>query len=155
PDKIMKYDLGSGKSTLVYEEKDEAYTCGVSINKDFGYILIGSHSSLTTEYRIKRADDDNPFEVFLEREEGHEYYPELDGEKVLIKTNKDAENFRMMECTVSDRKFSSWKIIQEHSKDVYIEDFEVFRDHYVILEKINGLTQIRVYDLKTGDSKVV
>lgn len=155
PNRVMAYDFKEGTSELVFEEKDEAFICGIGINKDFEHILIGSHSTLTTEFQIKKADDHKPFEVFLPREEGHEYYPELDGEKVILKTNKDAVNFRMMECTVENRAYSSWKVIQDHSESVFVEDFEVFSNFYVIQEKENGLSRLRVYNLKTGANQVI
>lgn len=155
PYRIYKYHLNQRKTDLIFEEKDDTYTCAVAINKDFGHLLIGSYSTLTTEYQIKSANDDSPFELFLAREEDHEYYIELDGETAVIKTNKDAENFKIMKCHIKDRAYDSWQLIQGTSDAIYIEDFEVFANHYVVQEKENGLTQLRVYDLRKDTVKVI
>lgn len=155
PHKIMSHSLSVNSSTDIYTEEDETYICSIGINKDFKHILIGSHSTLTTEFQIKRADDHEPFEVFLEREEGHEYYPELNGDTVIIKSNKDALNFRIMSCTVQNRDFEAWEVVQPHSTEIFVEDFEVFTDYYVIQEKENGLSRLRIYDLKTNQSRIV
>lgn len=153
--KVMCYSLSDSSEQLIFEEKDETYSCSVELNKDFSHLLISSHSTLTTEYQVKSADDDTPFQLFLEREEGHEYYVEMDGEKAVIKTNKNAENFKIMECSVKDSRFEKWVTVQEHSSDIYIEDFEVFLDYYVIQEKENGLSRLRVYHLKTNRQSII
>jgi oligopeptidase B len=155
PHKIMCHSLEDKSNQLIFEEKDDTYICGVSLNKDFDHLLIGSYSSLTTEFQFKSADDDKPFKIFLKREEKHEYYIELKGTTAIIKTNKGAENYRMMRCELSDSAFDSWQLIQEHSTDIYIEDFEVFKNHYVIQEKENGLTQLRVYNILDHTNKVI
>lgn len=155
PFQVYQYDHKTNTSTLVYEEKDDTYVCGVAINKDFEHILIGSYSTLTTEFQIKSASDDSPFEVFLEREENHEYYVELDGKTAIIKSNKDAENFKIMKCQIDKRDYDSWELIQDTSDDIYIEDFEVFSNYYVIQEKENGLTQLRVYNHKKNSVQVI
>ena len=61
---------------LVFEETDETFNTYVYKSKSRRYIIIGSSSTLTTEYRILRADQpDGEFEVFSPRERGVEFVP--------------------------------------------------------------------------------
>jgi oligopeptidase B len=152
---IWCHNIETNSNELIYEEKDETYLCDVALNKDFEHILIGSYSTLTTEFRIKSAHDDTPFEVFLPREEHHEYYIELDGNLAFIKTNKNAENFRIMSCDIHHRAYNSWEVLQDVSDKIFVEDFEVFKDFVVVQEKENGLSRFRVHDRKTKTVKVI
>lgn len=155
PHQIRSFDRTSLKDELVFQEDDETYIVGVSMNKDFEHILIGSYSTLTSEFQFKRADDYDPFEIFIPRENGHEYYPELDGQTAYIKSNKDAENFCIKCCQLDKREYSSWETIQAVSEEVYVEDFEVFSKHLVVQEKENGLSRMRVYRRDDWSSRTV
>ncbi|UKN02969.1 S9 family peptidase [Paracrocinitomix mangrovi] len=155
PYQVHKYNISDKSDNIIYTEKDDTYICSVEINKDFKHLLISSHSTLTTEYQIKSADDDSNFELFLAREEDHEYYPEMDGNIAFIKTNKNAENFRLVKCNLSDRSYDKWEEIQAHNDDIYIEDFEVFKSHIVVVEKENGLSQLKIYDRKSNKNFVL
>jgi oligopeptidase B len=155
PSIIKSYCLSTEEIKTIYEEKDETYICTISLNKDFKHIIISSHSTLTTEYRIKKADDSEDFEVFLEREDGHEYYLELKGNVAFIKSNKNAANFRLCSCTVEQRGFDDWKEIQGHQEDVFVEDFEILNAYFVVQEKENGLSRLRIYETEKWASKIV
>ncbi|MBD3637069.1 MAG: S9 family peptidase [Crocinitomicaceae bacterium] len=152
---VRCYNRASKSDELVFEEKDETFICSVELNKDFEHLLIGSHSSTTTEFQFKSASDNSPFKLFLAREEDHEYYVELDGDKAIIKTNKGAENFQIMQCFLADTAYESWTMIQQHSETIFVEDFEVFRDFIVVQEKVNGLSQLKVYNLKSGKNAII
>ncbi|MEO9531211.1 MAG: S9 family peptidase [Crocinitomicaceae bacterium] len=155
PHKILVHNFITNQTEEVFEEKDDTYICGVSIAKDFGYLTIGSYSTLTTEFQFKSAHDDSPFEYFIPREKEHEYYVELLGETAFIKTNKKAENFRLVSCPINKRGEDNWKVIQGHSLTVYLEDFEVFKDFIVLQEKENGLSRLRVFDLAKAEQRII
>ncbi|NPA67250.1 MAG: S9 family peptidase, partial [Chlorobi bacterium] len=42
-----------------------------------------------------------------------------------------------------------------HNKDVFIEDFEVFKDFLAVNERKDGLMRLRVINLKNGESKYI
>ncbi|MGA8854839.1 MAG: oligopeptidase B, partial [Christiangramia sp.] len=56
--RIYKHILGTDpkEDELVYEEEDETFNTYVYKSKSREYIIIGSHSTLTTEYRFLDAD---------------------------------------------------------------------------------------------------
>ena len=145
---IFEHVLGSKKDHLIFEEKDDTFICGVSKSKDDSTLFIGSYSSTTTEFRFKKADDNLPFEIFLKRKKGHEYYPEVSNNDFIIKSNSAAPNFKLAKCSVVQRSEKNWTIIQKHDPKIFIEDFEPFKNYTVVQEKKEGLTRLRIYNLK-------
>jgi len=143
---VREYTLGSKKEKLIFEEKDDTYICGVSKSKDDQLIFLGSYSSTATEFRIKSANDSKPFQLFLKRQKNHEYYPEIAGDRFIIKTNYRAPNFKIVSCPVDKRTMKSWKLIQKHDPAVLIEDFEVYEKYLVVQEKKDGLTRLRIHN---------
>src|SRR5690554_1540309 len=75
-DKIYRHIIGTNpqQDTMVYHETDDTFGVFVYKTKSDKFLVIGSYSTLTSEYRILEAN--NPmgnFEVFAQRERGHEY----------------------------------------------------------------------------------
>ncbi|MCG8574224.1 MAG: S9 family peptidase [Flavobacteriales bacterium] len=153
PHRVYKLELGSEENQLVYEEQDETYICGVSKSTDFSTIFIGSYSTLTTEHQYKSASNDDDFKALLERKEGHEYYPEILGNTLYIKSNFKAENFKLFRCNINNTAIEEWETVQEVNENVLIEDFELFRNHLVVQER-EGVSRLRIYDLSTMESRI-
>jgi oligopeptidase B len=103
-------------------------------------------STLSSEARfLDAAAPNGKFTVFLPREKNHEYQIDHAGDKFYIRTNWEAENFRLMETPVNrtaDKK--AWKEIIPHRADVYLEGQELFKDYLVLNERKEGLLQLRV-----------
>lgn len=152
---IKSFHLATEKSTDIYLEEDNTFICGISKSTDQSTLFIGAYSTLSTEHYYKSADDHEAFKVFHPREDDHEYYPEKGADCFYIKTNKDAQNFRIVRAEFDQHDCSNWKTIQEHSEEIFIEDFEVFRDYLIIQEKLNGLSQLRVYRLNDMSNKLI
>ena len=75
-DAIFKHRLGTPASEdeLVYLEEDETFNTYVYKSKSRKYIIIGSFSTLTSEYRILPADEpEGEFRIFTPRQRGVEY----------------------------------------------------------------------------------
>lgn len=155
PCRIYEHKLGRKKDQLIFEEKDDTFSCGVSKSKDDSILFIGSFSSTTTEFRFKKANDDKPFEVFLKRKKGHEYYPEVGENHFILKSNSDAPNFKLMKCSFEKRSEKNWTVVQKHDPKIFIEDFELFKNYTVVQEKKDGLTRLRVYDHEKNKTKIL
>ncbi len=152
---VWKHILGTDVKTdvLIYEEKDNQYYMGLYRMKSKKYIAIGcDHNGVASEYRLLEAS--NPtgeFKVFSPRERGHEYNIEHFQDKFYVRTNLDnALNFKLMEVKEGQTSGkSTWKETIPHRKDVYLEGIEVFKNHLVVQEKNQGLTQIRIINQTT------
>lgn len=145
---IFKHKLGSNANNdlLVYEEKDETFNVSVGKEKSKKYIVIGSESTLTTEYRILNSDTpDADFKVFQPRVRGLEYSISHFGDSFYILTNKDkATNFKLMKTPENATEKQHWKEVIAHRDDVLIEDIEIFSHYLVVEERSNGLNHIRI-----------
>jgi len=145
--KIFKHKLGTDQSedVEVFHESDETFSCYVYKSKSKKYIIIGSYHTLMAEYRYVDADTpDDDFTIFQERTRNLEHSIAHYGDKWYIRTNKDAKNFRIMSCGIDKTNQSNWEEVIPHRNDVLVEYMDIFKDHLVIGERVDGISQIRV-----------
>lgn len=151
--KIFRYALGSNDAVEIYHEKDDTFSVDVAKSKSKQYLMIESHSTLSTETQILSADEPlGAFKVFAKREKDLEYTVEHKDDAFVIETNYEAKNFRLMTCGLEETAKEDWRELVAHREDVLLEGFELFNDYLVLEEKKNGLTEIRIIESQTGDS---
>ncbi|MFC6877569.1 S9 family peptidase [Flavobacterium myungsuense] len=147
-DKVYKHVLGadSSKDELVYFEKDDTFYVSVFKEKSRKYIVIGSSSKVTTEFRTILADKpDSKFKVFQKRKRGLEYTISHYNDSFYIVTNADkATNFKVMKTPENATSKENWTDLIPHRADVLIEDIEIFKNYLVVSERSNGLNKIRI-----------
>lgn len=154
--KLHHINTPPSNDEIIFTEKDEAYITGVSKEKNGRFIFIGSWSTLTTEYQfLDFQEAEKGFQIFHPRTLKLEYYPEAGPNGFYIKHNLEAKNFCMSFCPFNKVKIDNWVTIQKHDSLVLIEDFEPFINHLVVQEKVNGLAQLKVYELATMSHKVI
>jgi len=152
-EKIRKHKLGTDAATdvTVYEEKDPSNYIGVYKTKSRDYIVIYSSATLSSEFRILKASDpDASFSIFQPRIKDVLYGIDHWGDKFLIRTNLEAKNFRLMETPVDKTTRENWKEVIAHRTDVLLEDIDVFKGHWVITERKEGLLQMRIREIASG-----
>ncbi|MBC7713504.1 MAG: S9 family peptidase [Rhizobacter sp.] len=150
--RIYRYDLETGVSILVYEEKDEKREVGLSKSLSNKYIFINNESTLSSEIEYISADQPlSKFKTFSPREKEHLYHIYDGGDRFFVKTNWKAKNFRVMEVDPKNTAKKNWKEVIPHRKDVLVDGLVVFKDYMVIAERSSGLTQLNV--LKRGENK--
>lgn len=148
-DKFFRHVLGSDKTDLVYEEKDELFDIFTGRSRDKAVIVLQAASKTSTEVRWLPANDPNAeLKVVVTREPDHEYDLDHHGDLFYIRTNKGAKNFRIVTAPVSDPSEKNWKEFVAHRPAVKIEDVSMFAGHAVLSEWENGLEQIEIIDLK-------
>ncbi|TVZ51755.1 S9 family peptidase [Dokdonia sp. Hel_I_53] len=145
---IFKHTLGTDPSLdiLVFQENDETFYTYVYKTKSKKYIVIGSDSTLTSEFRFAPAiSGTSDFKIFQERVRGMEYTISHYDDFFYIQTNKDkAYNFKLMKTPESTTTMSHWVDVIPHREDVLLEDVEIFRDFLVVSERSNGLNKINI-----------
>lgn len=146
--KIYKHTLGSDASLdeLVYEEKDDTFGAFVTKSKSKKYIIIGSYSTVSTEYHVLDANNpDGELQIIQPRERDLEYEVAHYGDHFYIKTNKDgATNFKLMKTPVDKPGKENWVDVIPHREDTLFEDFSIFKDYLVLEERNEGLNKIRI-----------
>ena len=147
-DKIYKHVLGTDASddVLVFEEKDDTFGTFAYKTKSSKYIIIGSFSTLSSEYRFLDADTPNKaFTVLQAREHDLEYSISHYQDNFYILTNKDdAKNFKLMKTSVAKTQKENWVDVIPHRDDTLLEGVSVFKDYLVLEERTNGLNKIRI-----------
>ncbi len=154
-EKIFRHVLGTDPSedVEIYFEKDETFSTYVYRSKSDKYLIIGSFSTVSTEYHILEAD--NPtgkFRIFQPRERDLEYNIAHYGVSFYILTNKDnATNFKLMKTTEEATLKENWYDVIPHREEVLLEDISIFKDFLVVEERFNGLNKIRI--IRWNDSE--
>ncbi|GJL68013.1 MAG: oligopeptidase B [Nitrospirales bacterium] len=150
---IFCHRLGTNPKldTLVYEESDETFSVSIEKTKSKQYLLIGSHQSITNEYRYLNADNpESDFQIFQARKRGHEYDVDHLGHHFWIRTNDDAKNFRLMRTETKATSSTHWEEVIPHRLEVFLEGFELFKNFLVLEERKQGLIHLRM--LRTEDA---
>ncbi|MCF8273379.1 MAG: S9 family peptidase [Flavobacteriaceae bacterium] len=152
--KIFKHKLHSNtqEDALVFHEKDETFNTFVYKSKSKKYIIIGSSSTLTSEYRILNADTpDGKFKIFQKRVRELDYsIAHYNDHFYVIANNDGATNFKLLKANENKTQKEFWEEVIPHREHVLIEDIEIFKDYLVVNERENGLNNLRVISWK-GD----
>src|SRR5690606_38572288 len=122
------------------------YYMGVDRTGDDRYIVIHSGSTVSDEVRYLASDTpDGEFKVLAPRERDFEYSADHIGDRWVIRTNWQAENFRLMAVADADAGTkAAWREILPHSDTVFLEEFELFDNHLAIGERSDGLKRVRI-----------
>ena len=146
--KVFKHTLGTNvtEDVEVYEEEDETFNTYVYKTKSKKYIVIGSESTLTSEYRVLLSDNpEGAFRIIQPRERGLEYSIAHFDQHFYILTNEGkATNFKVMKVGEEQTRKEFWEILIPHRNDVLIENFDIFKEYLVISERENGLNKIQI-----------
>ncbi len=146
-ERIMKHILGTpvSEDVEVYYEADETFSVFVMKTKSRKYLIIGSESTLTSEYRFLNADHpDGEFRIIQPRTRELEYSVDHFGNDFYIRTNLNAENFRLMKTPVTKTGVENWEEVIPHRDDVYFSNFEIFSDYLVVAERKEGINAFHV-----------
>ncbi len=149
PYKLYRHVLGTDPNddVLLYHETDEMYFLYLFRLRSGKFIALTSLATITTEWRILSADDpQGEFQIFEPRKTGIEYQIEHSGDRFFIITNEDAQNFKLMETPVGATSRDNWREVIPHRADVLIEGMDAFENNLVLLERRDGLKQLRVSD---------
>jgi oligopeptidase B len=153
--RLYRHTLGSsGDDVLVYEEKDERFNVETSKTRSKAYILLLSGSHTTSEVRYLPADQPTAeWKVMESRQQDVEYYPDHNGDSFYIRVNDTGRNFRLVKAPVSDPRRKNWQEVVPQRANVMVDDTDFFKNYYVLYERENGLPQIRVTNLTSGQTK--
>ena len=152
PYRLYRHVVGaSGPDDLVYEEADDLFRvfAGRSHSRDFVFLVAASHTTTEVRY-LPSGQPDGMWKTIAAREHEHEYDVEHHADRFFIRTNDRGRNFRLAWAPVEDPRRENWKEAVPHRGDVMLEGLEVFRDHYVLLERAHGLPRMRVTNLQSG-----
>jgi oligopeptidase B len=153
--RLHRHVLG-GTSTLVYEERDERFSVAVSRTRSGAYLVMDLGSLTTSEARVLRADrPEAEFRVIAPRRPDREYDVDHRGDRFYIRVNDTGRNFRLVTAPARDPGETNWREVLPHRPDVMLARVELFRDHWVRVEREEGLHRLIVTEFATGRSRPI
>jgi oligopeptidase B len=151
-DRVLRHELGTKveNDKEVFFENDETFSVYLGQTKSRKYILINSTHTLASEVRfIDASRPKDEFKIFEPRRMNHEYSVDHLGNSFYIITNADsAKNFKLMKTPDNKTAFENWTEVIPHRNDVLLEGFELFDNFLVTDERIKGLSNLRIINLK-------
>jgi len=149
--RVMRHRLGTdpAEDVLVYEEKDNRFYTGLWRSRSGDWIMLHHQETETSEVQLLAADEPlGQFRPFLPREAGHEYEVDHANGRFFIRSNWNAENFRVLSATLETAgDKSAWREVIPHRDDAMVREIQAFDDWLVVGERKDGLRKVRVLAL--------
>jgi oligopeptidase B len=150
-------DTPQADDELIYEESNKAYYTGISKSKDGSSVFIWHSSTEASGVSVIDANNAKALpKKFIEREEGHEYSLSKMNDWYYIKTNWQANNFRLMkvnEKNIGDK--AQWQDVIPANAVIKLEDYQLFNDHLVYQQRENGISRVTIQQLSSGDEQIL
>lgn len=147
--KIFRHIMGTDPATdiEVYVEHDETYYTTITLTSSRRYLVICSESTLASECRVlEAANPEGTFRIFEPRDYPgkHEYEIDHIGDHWYIRTNWQAENFRLMRTGLQSTGRDSWTEVVGHRPEVLLEGIVLLDKALVLHERSEGISDLRV-----------
>ena len=161
PFQVYRHRIGDmqTKDKLIFEETDPTYHVSVGNSRSMKFVEIDVSSTTSSEVLLIAAEDPlSTPKVFFKRIKNHLYSVEHDPERnrFLVHSNWKAKNFRLLEINLKDStKRSSWKELIPHDKDILLQSVLAYKENIVVMERKNGLRQIKILNPKAKLPKVL
>ena len=152
PRKIFRHRLGSSvkDDQLVFEEKSEAFTCGIGLSSDEKYYFISTSDHNTSEQYYFTIDEENPKpKLIKKRKKGVIYSVNSWDEKFYLHTNENAEDFKIDFC--NDLSNQNWKTFIPAKDEVLIGGLVFLKNWIIRSETSNALGKLIIRNPKTGE----
>jgi oligopeptidase B len=150
---------GSSADELLFEERDELFDIGVGKTLDERFVLVGSESKDSTEWRVADADasGDAPFAmrtVFARRAD-IEYDLEHRAGRFYVRINDTGRNFRLVTVDAAAPDLAQAEELIAARDDVMLDAVDVFAEHLAVTERVAGSLQLRIVELVSGEAHTI
>jgi oligopeptidase B len=153
PYRLYRHRVGTLAHDVVFEEEDLGFNIGVGRTRSQTYLILGVGSHTTSEARFLPAHTpEGEWTLIAPRVHDQEYDVDHHGESFYVRVNDTGRNFRLVKAKVASPGREHWQEVVPHRPEVMLEGSDFFKHHYVLFERENGLPQMRVTDLRTGES---
>jgi len=148
---LWRHELDSGKSHLVFEEKDELFRLHVHRERSRNYLFATSESYTSAEVRfLPTARARGDWTVFSPRKKDRRYELSYHDGHFYILADDTGRNYRVAKTKVGRHAEQDWQEVVAHRPAVMVEDVSMFKNYMVRTERENGLRQLHITDLRSG-----
>ena len=156
PNRIYKHLVGQDHKLdeLIFEEKDPAFFCSVSLSQSKEYLLIRTGDHQTSEYYIQNIKDKtSKLKSFFPKTTRHEYEIDHGEGYFYILTNTDnCNNFKIMRCADNKVDKKNWEDFVEYKSNIFIINFIILKNWLVYLQRHDGVNQIIIQNSNNNNS---
>jgi oligopeptidase B len=153
PDTVRRHVLGTPQDddAVVWQEKDRRFELEIETTRSGAYAVLLARSRDTTEVRLVPTDSlsTEPRRV-AERVAAREYFvdhqPGPDGGRLVIVTDQDAPEYRVVTAPVGSTDAADWVVLLPHDPAVRVESADVVGGHVVVSERTAGRRRVRLLD---------
>ncbi len=149
--RVLRHRLGTpaADDVVVFEDSDEKYEVSVEASLSGDYVIIHTANRDTSEAWLVPATDPQSEPTLVQgRRPGIEYYvshaPRPDGDVLLIVTNDEAREFRLMRTPVTKPAREHWEELVGEDSAERLESVEVFAQHVVMSLRRDGNPLLRI-----------
>ena len=145
PFQVWRHCMGTDQAAdaLVFEDLDERFFVSVDLTRSDQWIVIESSSKLSSEVALIAASDPTATPAIVRpRADDIEYHLDHWGDRFVIVTNLEAEDFRVMTAPVDAP--SQWTEFLAHEAGRRIVGAEPFATHLVVHEWHEAQQRLRV-----------
>ena len=156
PRKIYKHIVGTSidNDKLIFEEKDETFTCGISLSSDEKFFIISTSDHITTEEYFFPSETNSIKPIlFQKREIDVRYSIDSWKEYFYIHTNKNARDYKILKCKVDNIKKLEEFIPSK--KETVIGGLEFLNDFIIRTEKSDAIPKLFVRNIKTNKEEEI
>jgi len=156
PRKIYKHLLGKPVESdeLIFEEKDETFTCGIGLTSDEKYFIIGTSDHITTEeYFFSTSENDIKPVLFQKRKKDVRYSIDSWKGYFYVHTNENARDYKVLRCKTS--QIDKLETYVDAKKETVIGGLDFLDDYILRAEKSDAIPKIYVRNIKTNQEEEI
>ncbi len=158
PYRVMRHELGTptARDAIVLEETAPGFFIDLDQSQDstLGLIAIGDHETSET-WLIDLAEPLTAPRLVAPRERGIEYHVDRHGDMLVILTNREALDFRIVETPLAATAPENWRDLVAHQPGTLITDHVVLSGHLVRQDMRAGLPRIVIRAWQDGAEETV
>lgn len=147
PHQVWRHVVGTPQSddVMVFDEPDERCFVGVGLTRSERLVVIESSSKTSSQaWLLDASDPTGPLHLVRARAEGVEYGVDDWGDRLVVLTNLDADDFRVM--TAPEHAPDQWTEFVAHVPGRRITAIEPFASHLAVHEWADAQPRITIVD---------
>ena len=156
PKQIFRHRLGSSMKDdeLIFEEKEETFTCSISLSSDEKFFIISTSDHITTEEYFFPSNNKkaNP-KLFKKRIKDVRYSIDSWQGYFYMHTNEGARDYKILRCKVDE--IDNLEIFIPPKKETVIGDLDFLDDYIIRGEKSDAIPKLFVRNIKTNKEEEI